>query len=390
MNPAGPDTQVVTRVVTDFRLAQARESRLAWYFAGAYLLVIVYASLSPFTGWSSPGAPALAFLDEPWPRRLPRFDLIVNVIAYVPLGLLLTLAAMRWMRPILAVALALVIGTSMSFGLETAQMYLPVRVASSIDLMLNSAGTALGALLAARTGRMPLWGHFRDLRVHCCLPASIADPGLALIAIWFLTQVDPSLPLLSALSLPDALPIPGTDFTPPRAFSVPSAIAVAINTLAISLFVMALMRKRWHALIAMCTLVATAALIKLAAGVVMLKAQSVFIWLSMEVVLGIAAGTAVSALMLALPRTMMIRIGIAALVCSFLSIHLFQDATQPVLALAPFRWTYGQLLNYTGLARTVADLWPIVGAWYLVVLRRKLRASARAEEGTLARQDEVG
>jgi VanZ family protein len=147
MNPAGPDTEVVTHVVTDFRLAQARESRLAWYFAGAYLLVIVYASLSPFSGWATPGVPPLAFLDEPWPRRWQRFDLLINGAAYLPLGLLLTLATMRWIRPLLAVLLATLAGSALSFGLETAQMYLPGRVASSVDLILNTVGTLLGALL---------------------------------------------------------------------------------------------------------------------------------------------------------------------------------------------------------------------------------------------------
>jgi len=383
MNPAVPDAQVVTHVVTDFRLARARESRLAWYFGGAYLLVIVYASLSPFTGWATPGLPPLAFLQEPWPRRWQYFDMFVNMLAYVPLGLLLTLALMRWMRPALAMALVLVAGTLLSLGLETGQMYLPTRVASKVDVLLNAAGTALGALLAVRTGRMPLWARFHELRERWCLPGRIVEPGLALLAIWFLTQVDPSLPLLSVLSLPDALPIPNTGFIPPREFSLPSAAAVAINTLAISLFVMALMRQRWRALIAMCALVATAASIKLAVAVVMLKARAVFIWLSAEVVIGIALGMAVAALMLALPRTAVIRLGIGALACSFVSTHLFNDPTQPGLALWPFRWTYGQLLNYTGLARTVAELWPIAAAWYLLRLLRSLQSAAAGRAGSL-------
>ena len=382
MNPAGPDAEVVTHVVTDFRLAKARESLLAWYFAGAYLLVIVYARLSPFVGWATPGVPPLAFLDEPWPRRWFYFDLFANVVAYVPLGLLLALAAMRWMRPALAIMFAVLLGTALSFGMETAQMYLPTRVASKIDLILNSAGSALGALVAVRTGRMPLWAHVRDLRMRWCLPGRIAEPGLALVALWFLTQVDPSLPLLSVLSLPDALPIPNTGFIPPRDFSARSAAAVAVNTLAVSLFVMALMRTRWHALVAMCSLIFTAALIKLIAGLAMLKAQAVFIWLSAEVVIGIGAGVAISAVMLALPRTAMTRIGVAALALSFMSIHLFDEAAQPALALWPFRWTYGQLLNYTGLARTVAELWPIAAAAYLLGLPRKLRALADGPAGS--------
>jgi len=390
MNPGGPDTEVVTRVVTDFRLAQARESRLAWYFAGAYLLVIVYASLSPFAGWSTPGAPPLAFLDEPWPRRWQRFDLFINFAAYVPLGLLITLAGMRWMRPALAALLATLIGAALSLGMETAQMYLPMRVASSVDLASNSLGALCGALLAARTGRMPLWAHFRDIRQRWCLPGRLAEPGLVLVALWFLSQVDPSLPLMAVRALPDALPIPGTGFLPPRAFATIPTIAVAVNTLAISLFVMALMRKRWHALVAMCSLIATAALIKLFAGMVMLKAEAIFIWISAEVVIGITIGVTLAAMMMALPRAVMSGIGVAALLCSFLSVHLVVDPVQPGFALWPFRWNYGQLLNFTGLARTVALLWPLVAALYLLTLQRRLRARAVIAARQLAPQAGVG
>lgn len=399
MNPAGPDREikavsqvgsgvgsdvgsdvgidVVRHVVTDFRLAQARESRLAWYLAGAYLLVIVYASLSPFSGWATPGIPALTYLGEPWPQRWHRFDLLVNCLAYLPLGLLLTLAAMRWMRPVLAVLLATTVASILSFAMETTQMYLPHRVATTIDLTLNIIGALAGALVAARTGRMPLWAHIRDIRRRWCLPGRIAEPGLALLALWLLTQLDPSLPLLSVRALPDAQPIPGTGFMPPRDFSELAAVAVAINTLGISLFVTALMRRRWHALVATGSLLAFATAIKLAAAAAMLKPQAAFIWLSDEVLVGLGAGVAVSVLTLALPRQAVIAAGMFALLCSFVAIHLFPNPLAPAFALWPFRWNYGQLLNYTGLSRTVAEFWPLIGAGYLFSLSVSLRDGRR-------------
>jgi hypothetical protein len=231
---------------------------------------------------------------------------------------------------------------------------------------------------------MPLWAHFRDMRERWCLPGRVTDPGLALVAIWFLTQLDPSLPLMSVRALPDGLPIPNTGFIPPREFATGAAVAVGVSTLAISLFVMALVRRRWHALVAIGSLIATAVLIKLVAGMVMLKAEAAFIWLSAEVVFGIAGGVAVSALVLALPRRLIIGAGVFVLLCSFVSIqlvHLVEDPVRPALALWPFRWNYGQLLNYTGLARTVAQLWPLAGAWYLLRLQRRLRVAAPGGAG---------
>jgi hypothetical protein len=69
-------------------------------------------------------------------------------------------------------------------------------------------------------------------------------------------------------------------------------------------------------------------------------------------------------------------VGIFVLCCSFVSIHLYENPLQPLEALWPFRWNYGQLLNYTGLARTVAELWPLAAAAYLFRLRRLLRRGA--------------
>jgi hypothetical protein len=80
--------------------------------------------------------------------------------------------------------------------------------------------------------------------------------------------------------------------------------------------------------------------------------------------------------MVALPRAAVTGAGIFVLCVSFLSIHLYENPLQPVEALWPFRWNYGQLLNYTGLARTVAELWPLAAALYLFRLRRLLRKAA--------------
>src|SRR5260221_13472063 len=47
-----------------------------------YVLVIVYASLSPFIGWRA----AESFTLFSWPRYITTFDVALNVLAYAPLG----------------------------------------------------------------------------------------------------------------------------------------------------------------------------------------------------------------------------------------------------------------------------------------------------------------
>ena len=67
--------------------------RRAWRAAAwAYALLIAYGSLFPLTGWAEPAHPWNWLFGVPNGRRLSSADLIVNVLAYVPLGLSVALA----------------------------------------------------------------------------------------------------------------------------------------------------------------------------------------------------------------------------------------------------------------------------------------------------------
>ncbi|HET7867831.1 MAG TPA: teicoplanin resistance protein VanZ, partial [Burkholderiaceae bacterium] len=65
----------------------------------AWTVLTIYASLHPFTGWRWPGQPFPDVLWLPWPRHSPRFDIIANLLAYIPLGLLIVVAMLRRGHP---------------------------------------------------------------------------------------------------------------------------------------------------------------------------------------------------------------------------------------------------------------------------------------------------
>src|SRR6185369_4564389 len=94
---------------------------LARYLALAWLGLIVYGSLHPFSGWRTTGAAPLAFLHGGWPRYWTVFDLVTNVAVYVPLGLFLTLALRNLPWRFTAPVIAVLVAASVSFGLETIQ-----------------------------------------------------------------------------------------------------------------------------------------------------------------------------------------------------------------------------------------------------------------------------
>ena len=65
-----------------------RHNALARHLAIAFTLLVIYASLHPFSGWRDLGVPPLAWLTAVWPRYWTGFDIAVNVLGYLPFGFL--------------------------------------------------------------------------------------------------------------------------------------------------------------------------------------------------------------------------------------------------------------------------------------------------------------
>src|ERR1035437_1837347 len=55
-----------------------------------YFLLIIYGSLFPLTGWQAPLSWSNPIM-SPWPTHASRADILVNLLAYFPLGLLLSM-----------------------------------------------------------------------------------------------------------------------------------------------------------------------------------------------------------------------------------------------------------------------------------------------------------
>jgi VanZ family protein len=74
-------------------------------------------------------------------------DALLNVAVFVPFGLLAAFGTSRRRG-----AVAVVIGTAalLSLGIETLQHFVPWRYSSWIDVISNSAGAAIGALVGRR------------------------------------------------------------------------------------------------------------------------------------------------------------------------------------------------------------------------------------------------
>lgn len=110
-------------------------ARLAAALLGYVALILLLLTLSPFY-LVPPATLALSW------RVLPD-DVAANLALFLPIGFLYRLTRGRRRT-------ALLLGAGLSAGIETAQVFIPVRTASAVDLLTNTLGTALGVWLHDR------------------------------------------------------------------------------------------------------------------------------------------------------------------------------------------------------------------------------------------------
>ena len=131
-------------------ITKPSRSRLLSYLFLAYTLLIVYASLRPCIGWRVPPSDVFHFLTV-WPRYITRHDVLVNIIAYIPLGFLAVVTLHRWRNgdtAAMLIVIATAAGATLSLSMETLQVFIPGRVAALPDVLANTAGSLAGAVLA--------------------------------------------------------------------------------------------------------------------------------------------------------------------------------------------------------------------------------------------------
>jgi VanZ family protein len=124
-----------------------RGFRLPWLAISAAVAVIVVITLLV---WPTKVDGSLVTLVQaisarldtgPWSATIQLARFVANVALFVPLAFLVGLATRRWW-------LGFLVGVAASAGSELVQRALPGRDASLEDLVANSFGAAIGALLA--------------------------------------------------------------------------------------------------------------------------------------------------------------------------------------------------------------------------------------------------
>ncbi|MEY2620428.1 MAG: hypothetical protein RIT26_248 [Pseudomonadota bacterium] len=351
---------------------------LAWLYAA----LIVYASLSPFGPWRDQDIAPWAFLAAPRTPYWSAFDIIANLLGYAPLGFWVALAFLRlghthgaWWRGWLA-------GSILSLLMEGLQTYLPMRVPSQSDWLLNTLGAGLGAGLAQALERRGYLLRYSAMRQR-----------------WFVDDTDGALPLLLtwplALMCPLALPLglgqvferlegfmagllsntPFLEWLPMRAVELQplmpahQSLAVALGLMLPLLLAFSVMPQRQTRWYAWWILGGVACLASTLSAALTLGPMQSWAWLTRPVGVGLVLGwlASLGAVYLGM-RVNLVLLLVAALVHSALvnlaPMDVYFDQSLQI-------WEQGRFIRFHGLAQWLSWLWPY--ALMADVMRRLAR-----------------
>ena len=325
----------------------------AWPLALIYTALIVFASLFPFDGWRAQGIDPLVFLLAPLPPPYwTGFDVTTNVVGYAPLGFLLVLAMLRsgWTRGV--VPLATLAGVLLSLAMEFLQIYLPRRVPSNLDLLLNAAGALAGALSAAlleRLGAIDRWSDFRGRWF-----VADASGAIVLLALW---------PV--ALLFPAAVPFGLGQVLERLEAALTELLCVTLGLLAPCLLGYCVIRSAGRrALFALGVVALGVTLTALSAALSWGPAHA-WEWMGAPARVGVWGAMALAALLLALPRR-----ACAAVLLLTLAWHLAllnQAPTSAYFAQTLQIWEQGRFIRFYGLGQWLGWLWPYATLLYVLM-----------------------
>lgn len=369
----------------------ARHRSSATPLAWMYVVLIVYASLYPFSGWRTPGSPVWSFLFLPWTKYWTAFDVVSNLLGYMPLGALIFGACVRSGVSVhRSLFEALVSGTALSLAMEVTQNFLPGRVPSNVDLLLNASGSFFGAVVGLG---VQAWGgveRWQAVRERWFIDRSAG--GLALLVLWPVGLLFPApvplglgqvLPRLQDLAVAtfDGTPInaelqdwlvsewgPKADLSRGGEF-----LLMVLGFLAPCLVAFAISRAGWRRVLLVAGAAGVGALATTLSTALNFGPEHAFAWATRITPMAMLAGLVAALLLCWVPRRAAAGLGLMALAA--LVVLVAQAPRDAYFADSLKAWEQGRFIRFHGLAQWIGWLWPFAAMAYLLA-----RIAARGED----------
>jgi VanZ family protein len=341
----------------------ARNSRLVAYLTVAYLLLVGYASLYPFSDWRIPGYEAARFLFAGWPPYIVASDVVVNIVAYFPLGLLLTLFWMGYVPRLRAMVLAVGTGVLLSLAIEFAQACVPTRISSNLDVLTNSIGALWGAAAAYAWGqRWLLSGELRRLRQRHFQGGARTDLAFLLLFLWLLTQFNADILLFGNGDLRHIFKLNSGLRYSAEVYLLLEAGITAINFVGVACLVGTITRSFAATAVAVTVIMLSALAFKTIAAMALFIPGDPGLWLTPGSALGLVAGLMVWP---ALAQSKPVNLMRAATLCFVVGFLLVNFApANPYLIAALRILQRGHLLPFNAMIGLLSSWWPALVLLY--------------------------
>ena len=370
----------------DVKPWQRRASPLARQALLCLILLIAYASLYPFEFQRAAVGP-FDYLFAPLPRWITQFDVVTNVLGYLPLGMLTVLALHPAWRGVRAVVAAFVLGAWLSGGIEALQTYLPTRVASNVDLATNALGALIGGAIAVPlTSPLLDRGWLRHLRFAWF--ERHASLLLVLLALWPWAQAYPQQFLFGDGDLvrqiwlwqdPDVtgrvidwVPRLGqlqdylSELDAVASHALWETVVSASGTVLAGLLATLAMRRTAPRVPLLCAMFISAFAIKAIASAWQFSPAQAFDWVTAGAIYGVVIGALVLLVAGRGPRALRGAVALAALVVLLVFVNLLP--ANPYYEAALQSWRQGRYVHFNVLARWLAWTWPYLVLIYLLAM----------------------
>jgi VanZ family protein len=347
----------------------------------AYTAAIVFLTLYPWIGWRGiPGEP-WDFMTEAWPRYWTVYDVITNVLAYIPFG---CLAAVVVAQPVhlrsspqqilFTWLIATCLGSGLSFGLECLQSWLPHRVPSQLDWLTNSLGSAIGAaltvfatiwlkrgLLSQQIPQSSSWG---------LLPPRRLTLGAICLVLWIFSQASPQRLLFASGDMSDLFNL---DF--PTLTLVTSgwleAFIVTGSMCIVTTVIWAATKNQLARRLALVITLTAAVVVKSTSARWLVSDAEPLWWLTAGAQAGLFLGAIAVSLLITLKPSTQSKIARALLLAIVIVVNFAPD--NPYYESMIDRWDDGRWSSLHALFQSMTYLWPILAFIYLALARTAQR-----------------